>query len=227
MYGEFIKVLMISSSGSEGINLKNVRFVHITEPYWHPVRMEQVIGRAKRICSHKDLPKELRTVDVFLYLMTITDSQRAKSIELSTNDISRIDGKSVVSTDQTLYEISSIKEEITQNILKAVKESAFDCRLHSSSSSDEKIKCFTFGDRVSSSSFASVPSIENEVKDEEVFINREAVEIKTKIIEIGKKEYAYDPMTGNLYDKESIINKNPILVGKLEKKGETFNLNLL
>ena len=35
------------------------------EPYWHPVRIEQVIGRAKRICSHDKLPKELQTVDVF------------------------------------------------------------------------------------------------------------------------------------------------------------------
>jgi hypothetical protein len=228
MYGEFIKILMISSSGSEGISLKNVRYVHITEPYWHAVRTEQVIGRAKRICSHKDLPKELRTVDVFLYLMTITDTQKEKSIELTTNDISRIDGKSTVSTDQTLYEISSIKEEISQGILTAVKESAFDCRIHSSSSSsDEKIKCFTFGNVSSSSSFASVPSIENERKDEAVVINREAVEIKTRIVKIGRNEYAYDPDTSNLYDKDSIINKNPILVGKLEQQPDkTLKLNL-
>ena len=68
-YGQIIKVLMITSSGAEGISLKNVRYVHITEPYWHPVRIHQVIGRARRICSHSDLPKELQTVNVFLYLM--------------------------------------------------------------------------------------------------------------------------------------------------------------
>ena len=45
-YGEVIKILMITSSGAEGISLKNVRYVHITEPYWHPVRNQQVIGRA-------------------------------------------------------------------------------------------------------------------------------------------------------------------------------------
>ena len=44
--GEIIKVFMITSSGSEGINLRNTRYVHIMEPYWHPVRTEQVIGRA-------------------------------------------------------------------------------------------------------------------------------------------------------------------------------------
>ena len=63
--GEIIKVFMITSSGSEGINLRNTRYVHIMEPYWHPVRLEQVIGRARRICSHKDLPKALQTVEVF------------------------------------------------------------------------------------------------------------------------------------------------------------------
>jgi SNF2 family DNA or RNA helicase len=50
MFGEIIKVLMITASGSEGINLRNTRYVHIMEPYWHPARMEQVIGRARRIC---------------------------------------------------------------------------------------------------------------------------------------------------------------------------------
>jgi hypothetical protein len=54
--GEIIKIFMITSSGAEGISLKNVRYVHITEPYWHPVRTAQVIGRAIRICSHEDLP---------------------------------------------------------------------------------------------------------------------------------------------------------------------------
>jgi hypothetical protein len=77
LYGEIIKVLMITASGAEGISLKNTRYVHIIEPYWHPVRSEQVIGRARRICSHQDLPPELRTVNVFLYLMTFTKEQLA------------------------------------------------------------------------------------------------------------------------------------------------------
>ena len=74
-YGEVINVLMISASGAEGINLRNVRYVHVVEPYWHPVRIEQVVGRARRICSHQDLPAELRTVNVFLYLMVYSPAQ--------------------------------------------------------------------------------------------------------------------------------------------------------
>jgi hypothetical protein len=74
-YGEIINTLMISASGAEGIDLRNVRYVHILEPYWHPVRIEQVVGRARRICSHQDLPPELRTVEVFLYLMVYSPTQ--------------------------------------------------------------------------------------------------------------------------------------------------------
>jgi len=74
-YGEVINTLMISASGAEGINLRNVRYVHIVEPYWHPVRIEQVVGRARRICSHQDLPAELRTVNVFLYLTVYSQAQ--------------------------------------------------------------------------------------------------------------------------------------------------------
>ena len=65
--GEVIKIFMITSSGSEGLNLRNTRYVHLVDPYWHPARAEQVIGRARRICSHKDLPVALQTVEVFIY----------------------------------------------------------------------------------------------------------------------------------------------------------------
>ena len=73
--GEVIKVFMITSSGAEGITLRNTRHVHIVEPYWHPVRSEQVIGRARRICSHQALEEEFKTVEVFMYLMTFTQRQ--------------------------------------------------------------------------------------------------------------------------------------------------------
>ena len=69
MRGNLIKLIMISPSGAEGINLSNCRQVHIMEPFWNEVRIEQVIGRAIRQCEHKDLPMKERTVDVFRYKM--------------------------------------------------------------------------------------------------------------------------------------------------------------
>ena len=39
----------------EGLNLFNIRQVHIIEPYWNKVRTDQVKGRARRIESHINL----------------------------------------------------------------------------------------------------------------------------------------------------------------------------
>ena len=88
--GDLVRILMITQSGAEGINLKNTRFVHIMEPYWHPVRTKQVIGRARRIRSHDDLPKELRTVKAFLYMTEFSEEQHnTMPIDLKNNDQSK------------------------------------------------------------------------------------------------------------------------------------------
>ena len=68
MYGELIQIIMISSAGAEGISLSGVRQVHILEPYWNYVRIDQVLGRAIRMKSHKDLPKSQQNVEQYLYL---------------------------------------------------------------------------------------------------------------------------------------------------------------
>ena len=146
--GEIIRVFMITSSGAEGIDLKNVRWVHITEPYWHPVRINQVIGRALRICSHKDLPPEYQTVNVFLYLMKFSQSQLEGdlSVELlkSVGDRSKIDPAVVFTSDQTLYEICNLKLTVQEQLLRAIKESAMDCALHTSTNNDEQLVCFNY-----------------------------------------------------------------------------------
>jgi hypothetical protein len=117
--GEIIKVFMITSSGSEGINLTNTRYVHIMDPYWHPVRIEQVIGRARRICSHKNLPEHLQTVEVFIYLMTFTKKQIESddSIELNLKDISKLIRNRPITSDEYLYEIATIKENLNKQLI--------------------------------------------------------------------------------------------------------------
>ena len=161
IYGEVIKVLMITSSGAEGISLKNVRFVHICEPYWHPVRIEQVIGRARRICSHKDLPIELQTINVKMYLMSMTKEQSVKDKSML-SDKSKIPPYNIASTDETLYEISKLKEVINDNILRMVKESSIDCEIHSKTNTKEKLKCFKTPDN---SGITYTPDISNEESD--------------------------------------------------------------
>ena len=228
LYGEIIKVLMITASGAEGISLLNVRYVHITEPYWHPIRIEQVIGRARRICSHKDLPKELQTVEVFLYLMKFTKEQMTSEAnkELRNKDRSKIDNKTPLTSDQALYEISVIKENINKSILKTVKESSIDCTLYSKENSKENLQCFIFGNP-DPNKLAFQASISNDEKDNISKTNKKKEEISTIKITYKGIKYAYEPSTNKVYDYQSVINKNAVQIGTMIKddKTNTFIIN--
>jgi len=212
-YGEVIKVLMITSSGAEGISLKNVRYVHITEPYWHPVRNQQVIGRARRICSHSELPKELQTVEVFLYLMKFTEKQlESISIDLKLNDVSKKDKKRVLTSDEFLFEISSIKEELNKELLTNVKKSAIDCSIHSRSSSKEKLTCFTIGN-ATEDKLMYTPDINKQDNDKVMQLNKKKVAIK--LYKIRNTNYALDKDTNKVYDYDAYTKSELIHIGIL------------
>ena len=224
--GQIIKVLMITSSGSEGINLRNTRYVHIMEPYWHPVRTEQVIGRARRICSHKDLPLELQTVEVFMYLMQFSKKQLDSddSIELKLKDRGKLEPFGPVTSDQLLYQISSIKEVVTSQLTRIIKESSFDCGIYPHGK--EKFTCMSFPS-ATASKFTYVPDYSKQEKDTTVQINKRQIEwIGTSIIINGKKYVARTVIKDKLYKiydlesyKEALENPgmNPIQVGTFER----------
>jgi hypothetical protein len=206
IYGEVIKVIMITSSGAEGINLRNTRFVHIVEPYWHMVRVEQVVGRARRICSHQDLPEEMRTVKVFLYVSMLSDKQKTdtENIELRIRDISKVDQKTPVTTDESLYEIASAKQRINNEILRAVKETAVDCNIYSALKTGKDVEqyvCYGHG-QVESNQYSSYPSFEQDVNIKEG-LDTTVNKIKAIKKTIDGTDYAMDKNTKKLYDLES------------------------
>jgi|688.fasta_scaffold95323_1 hypothetical protein len=224
--GEVIKVFMITSSGSEGINLRNTRYVHIMEPYWHPVRTEQVIGRARRICSHKDLPKALQTVEVFVYLMIFSESQLKsdEAIELKRKDLSKAIPRFPITSDQYLFEISEIKANLTAQLTDAVKESSFDCYIYSNG------KCVNFGDPTNEK-YAYVPDYAEQQNDTTVRANKVAIEWVGKPITINGVEYVYRRGSKDvldLYDMETYkkaledASVQPLKVGTYEinERGE-------
>lgn len=224
--GDIIKVLMITASGAEGISLKNCRFVHITEPYWHPVRVEQVIGRAARICSHKDLPIDIRNIRVFMYLMTFSKTQLTSddSIELRLKDKSKLDKKTPLTSDEALFEISNIKNDINKRILLAVKEAAFDCALHYTKKSKDPLVCFNFGKAIpSATKFAISPALSGEEEDTISQINVKKITWAARELKIRDELFALKEDTHELYDYESYKRalaapgNEPTLVGKLIK----------
>ena len=221
-YGEVIKIIMITSSGAEGINLENTRFVHIVEPYWHMVRVDQVVGRARRICSHKNLPEPLRTIKVFLYMCKFSDKQRfsGENVGIMNRDTSRLKkvsktaktGETSITTDETLFEIAVIKDRLTKQLLKSVKESSVDCSVYDNSK--EGLVCYTYG-HATSNEFGAFPSYgEDRYVREGTDVAKRTVKIDT--LEIEGKKFAHNTETGELYDFESYKKmKKVVLLGRV------------
>jgi superfamily II DNA or RNA helicase len=111
---EKIKVVIASSIASEGFDFKNIREVYILEPWWHLNKIEQIIGRAVRNCSHIDLPPEKRNVTIYQLINV--------SPEIANDD----------QIDIRMYKVSSEKQRTMNEVEDILKETSIDCHLNSS-----------------------------------------------------------------------------------------------
>jgi len=227
-YGEVVRIIMITASGAEGINLANTRYVHIVEPYWNLVRIDQVVGRARRICSHKNLPEELRTVQVFLYISVFTEAQRLdpKYKNIMGSDIGKdivVNGKvkpgKAITTDENLYAISAIKNEINQQLLKGIKETAIDCRLYKKGNAESNLVCYGEGISYATNDFGIFPSLEEDQIVVEDLNLRQNVRKMTKVTipmpDGTEKEFA--KYGNDLYDLDEYEDGREELVARLER----------
>ena len=118
--GSKLKIILGSSSIKEGVSFAGVRQVHILDPYWNLPRLEQVIGRASRFCSHKDLELEKRNVKVYIYLATAPDETET--------------------VDQYIHKLSLKKNKLVNEFELAVKQAAIDCELNKTANMDKDNK---------------------------------------------------------------------------------------
>ena len=131
--GKIVNLIFLTRSGSEGISLKNVRDVHILEPYWNNIRIEQVIGRAVRMDSHADLEPGDRFVTVYKYTSIFSPEQKAYAA--SNKFLKTDEGKT---TDEKIQNIAERKSSSINRFLKYLQESSIDCRIHNQNSD---VKC--------------------------------------------------------------------------------------
>jgi len=111
--GNQIKVVLISKAGAEGLDFKYIRQVHILEPWYNLSRIEQIIGRAVRNFSHKDLPFVKRNVEIFMHGTILSDPNEEAA-------------------DLYLYRIAEYKAKQIGQVSRLLKESSVDCLLNES-----------------------------------------------------------------------------------------------
>ena len=108
--GEEIKVVIISDRGTEGLDLKNIREIHILEPWYNNNKLEQIYGRGIRRLSHVNLPEEEHNVTIFNHVTTFD------------KDIESIDFRS--------YRISETKQAQISMIERIIKINSIDCNFN-------------------------------------------------------------------------------------------------
>ena len=111
--GSAVKVIIITKAGSEGLDFKNIRQVHIMDPWYNMNLLEQVIGRAVRTCSHRDLVFDQRNVSIFMHGTLLLESPEIEAIDLC------------------LYRYAEDKAVKIGNVSRILKKYAVDCNLNS------------------------------------------------------------------------------------------------
>jgi superfamily II DNA or RNA helicase len=210
IYGEKCKIILLSPSATEGIQLLDIRQEHIMEPYWTETRIQQVIGRGVRQCSHKDLPMSERQVSIYRYKIV-------KPIQLEEDDTNR------VTTDEYIEDLAKAKYNLIESFLSAMKEAAVDCELFRAHNMlAQSYHCFAFPEDVVMEKNVG-PAYREDIKDDIKFDSglnafNSYVE-KIKVIKVkavyeitnvnGETTYSkpedcwYYPTTGIIYDYET------------------------
>ena len=207
LYGKLVKIFCITQSGAEGISLKNVRRVLLVEPFWNNVRIEQVIGRAIRSCSHEALPKKDRNVQVFSYIMKLTTKQIQSDFNIERNDKG-------LSTDEHILETATKKKQIIDKFLNMMKSASFDCVINSKQNKplQNTFKCYTWALGVNKNDFSYTTDINSDYK----IMKHRNLQIakKGKGKAIMKNGIKFIEMDGKYYDYYSYINAG-VLVPEL------------
>ena len=110
--GELVKVVLISKAASEGLDFKNIRQIHILEPWYNMNRTEQIIGRGVRNLSHCQLPFKERNVEIYLHA-TLPNNENAEE-----------------PADLYVYRLAEKKAKQIGKITRILKETAVDCLLN-------------------------------------------------------------------------------------------------
>ena len=186
--GKKIKILLATSAGAEGISLEGIRQVLIMEPFWNMTRIDQVAGRASRLCSHSRLPLKDRTTNINIYLSVPPPGVSALRV------LNEQDG---TTTDTHIFMKAKRDAKLLKEFRDSMKEIAFDCQLNYSRNKEtmtnECRTCISTGEQM------YPPSIKQHLLPGASKCFREKT-VKLERVRYLGEEYGYDARTKIAYD---------------------------
>jgi hypothetical protein len=123
IHGELIRFIVMDSGYKEGIDLFDIKYVHIFEPQQTLADLKQVIGRGTRLCGQKGLNFDAKKgwpLDVFIYDLKIEEN--VKPLFLNSNTAFELYLKTL-NYDISLYNFQIALQEF-------VAETAVDSKLN-------------------------------------------------------------------------------------------------
>jgi hypothetical protein len=115
--GYDIKVIIGSQVAGEGIDFKYIREIFIFDSWFHLNKMEQVIGRGIRYCSHRALPSEKRNCTINMLVNSFRKSEDNSEPYIETMDMYN-------------YRKALDKAKEVGRVSRALKSGAIDCNLN-------------------------------------------------------------------------------------------------
>lgn len=116
-HGEKIHILIITPSGTEGLNLRGFRRVYILSPPWNYSKLLQISFRAIRFGSHNHLKEEERNVKIIILLLDYPSNFNKSE-------------KNEKTTDIHIFEEAINDEMFFNEFRKALVEGSIDCSVH-------------------------------------------------------------------------------------------------
>lgn len=111
VYGKDVKIVIGSQVASEGIDLRFIREIYVFDAWYHLNKMEQVLGRGVRTCSHALLPPAERNCTIHLL-------------------VNSYDGLTSETADLYMYRQGMKKAIEMGEVTRTLKEYALDCNLN-------------------------------------------------------------------------------------------------
>lgn len=177
-HGKYISVLLISKSGTEGLDCKCIRSVHIMEPYWNFSLLQQIIARGVRYKSHIMLPEKERNVQTHIYL----SDYNKDFLQNEKNKIKQRPGakkqKSIeLTTDINMFKNALRNQELIYKFLKAIASTSIECNFFNKGYNYDCFSCVPNDKKLYDEDIQTDMTISNncmkskKVKAEEVVIN--------------------------------------------------------
>jgi hypothetical protein len=119
-YGRLCRILVAGKKYTEGVNLFNVRAVHLFNQTESISKEQQAIARAVRFCGHKYIPQNQWKVEVLRYFAYVKGN----------------DNQTEYLADMEAYKYSRVMKSVFESYLNPVRLAAIDNNFYNNTASD-------------------------------------------------------------------------------------------